>query len=115
MAPTLYTLMTKELLQVNFNFSISRSDYEKAGAQMAAPISMVSGLIWKVWAIDEGRKEAAGIYLFDDKTSAQKYLAGEIFTAIKSNPALSNLSTKLFDVQDDLTRTTRGPLQLVHA
>ena len=107
--------MTKHILQINFNFNVSRNDYEKGCAQMAPAIAKAPGLIWKVWAVDEGRKEAAGIYLFDDKTSAQRYLAGEIFTAIKSNPALSNMSTKLFDTQDDLSRITRGPVQLVRA
>jgi len=107
--------MTKHILQINFNFNVSRNDYEKGCAQMAPAIAKAPGLIWKVWAIDEGRKEGAGIYLFDDKTSAQRYLAGEIGTAIKNNPALSNMSMKQFDVQDDLTKTTRGPLQLIHA
>jgi hypothetical protein len=82
---------------------------------MATAIAKVPGLIWKTWGIDMGRKEMQGIYLFEDKTSANNYLSGEIFTAIKNNPALANLNTKQFDVVEDLTKITRGPIQLLHA
>jgi hypothetical protein len=107
--------MTKQVLQVNFNISVSRSDFEKASAPAAAVIAKTPGLTWKVWAIDEGRKEVAGIYLFDDSSSAQKYQAGEIVAMIKSNPAFSNVTLKQFEVMEDLTKVTRGPIQLVHA
>ena len=36
---------------------------------------------------------------------------GPIATALKSDPALSNLSAKLFDVMGDHTAITRGPVQ----
>lgn len=55
--------------------------------------------------------EAGGVYLFDDEASLQAYLNGPIVASIGSNPALSDVSVKVFDPITSLMHITRGPIR----
>ncbi len=103
--------MSDKLLQLNFNFSISRAEYEQTATSLATEFAAVDGLRWKIWLMNEGGSEAGGIYLFDDESSLQAFLAGPLAAQVQSHPAFSNLSAKVFDVLDDPTAVTRGPVK----
>ena len=107
--------MTKQILQINFNFNVSESELVKGFTPLATPIANVPGLMWKIWLINEARKEAGGIYLFENESSVEKYLAGEIVAGVKAHPALSNISVKQFGILEDQTKVTRGPVELIQA
>jgi len=104
-------LMSQKLLQVNMNFSISRAELETAWLDAAQPIADTPGLLWKVWLMNESEREAGGIYLFESAGAAQSYLDGPIVGALKTSPAVSNISAKLFDVLESHTAMTRGPVK----
>ncbi len=103
--------MAAKILQLNFKFSVSRTDYEQAVTALAGEFAAVSGLRWKIWLMNETESEAGGIYLFADESSLQAYLDGPLAAQVKSHPALSEMSAKQFDVMDDLTAITRGPVK----
>jgi hypothetical protein len=103
--------MSEKILQLNLNFSISRAELEAAWLEVAQPIADVPGLRWKVWLMNEVEQEAGGIYLFENEAAAQSYLAGPIVAALKSSPAVSNISAKLFDVLESHNAITRGPVK----
>jgi putative monooxygenase ydhR len=103
--------MSQRLLQVNAKFSIPRAEIEAAWLDAAQPIADWPGLRWKVWLMNEAEREAGGIYLFESDAAAQSYLAGPIVASLKSSPAISNISAKLFDVLERHTAITRGPLK----
>jgi hypothetical protein len=103
--------MSEKILQVNFKYSMPSEDYRQAVAPAADPIAAVDGLCWKVWIENEAESEAGGIYLFSDAASAQAFLEGPIVAAVVSNPAFSDFSVKQFDVMDELSAVTRGPVQ----
>ena len=54
--------------------------------------------------------EFAGIYLFDDAESVQAYLEGPIIAGVSAHPALSDISAKQFDVIEEFSAITRGPV-----
>ena len=103
--------MSLKILQINFNYNVPTADYERAVGPLADPIAAVRGLHWKTWLVNDTRREAGGIYLFDDDASLQAYLAGPIVAGIKTNPALSNISAKVFDVMPTPSAITRAPLR----
>src|SRR4030095_2031655 len=103
--------MSEKILQVNLKFNISRADLEAAWLDAAQPVADVAGLRWKVWLMNEAEHEAGGIYLFESEAAAQSYLTGPIVAALKSSPAVSNISAKLFDVLESHSAITRGPLR----
>ena len=100
--------MSEKILQVNLKFNISRADLEAAWLDAAQPVADVAGLRWKVWLMNEAEHEAGGIYLFESEAAAQSYLTGPIVAALKSSPAVNNISAKLFDVLESHSIITRG-------
>ena len=102
--------MSERILQINFKFSVSRAEYEQAATSLASEFADVAGLRWKVWLMNEAESEAGGIYLFDDDSSLQAFLAGPLAAKVNSHPAFSDMSAKQFDVMADVTAITRGPV-----
>jgi hypothetical protein len=102
--------MSQQIVQVNMNFSIPRADLEAAWLGVAQPIADTPGLVWKVWLVNETKKEAGGIYLFESEDAANAYVGSPIVAALKASPAVSNISAKMFSVLGEHSAITRAPL-----
>jgi hypothetical protein len=102
--------MSAKVVQINFKYNVPTAAYEQAVLPAAAPIAEVPGMRWKTWIVNDARREAGGIYLFDDDASVQAYLAGPIVAGVKSHPALSDVSIKVFDVMPAHSEITRAPI-----
>ena len=105
--------MAERMLQLNFRFNLSGSEYEEAVAPLAEQFATLPGLRWKIWMINEAEQEAGGIYLFEDEASVKSYLEGPLAAEVTSHPALSNFSVKQFDVMGSLTEITHGPVKVL--
>jgi hypothetical protein len=103
------------ILQINFKLNAPAAEYRKMCQSLAQPVADVPGLRWKVWLLNEREKEAGGIYLFDTEQTLNDYVAGPIVTQVKSHPALQDLSAKKFDVMEEVTAITRGPVSAMAA
>jgi hypothetical protein len=105
-------IMSQKILQINFNFSgISMAELKQAWLPGAQPIADTPGLCWKIWLMNEAKSEVGGIYLFDAEASVQAFLAGPIVAEIKNDPSLSNISVKQFDIIEEHTVITHGPVR----
>jgi len=102
--------MSEIMLQVNFNYSVSKEEYEQAVAPLADKFANVPGLKWKIWILNSEKSEAGGIYMFDNQTSLDTYLAGPLAEAVLNHPALSNFDVKQFTIMEEVTKVTRGPV-----
>jgi len=102
--------MSQQVLQVNLNFSITRTELETAWLEAAQPIANTPGLLWKVWLINEEKSEAGGVYLFENEEAVQSYISGPMVAALKASPVVSNISSKIFDVIAYHSAVTRAPL-----
>jgi len=98
------------MLQLNFNFSVSKEEYEQAVSPLADKFADVPGLKWKVWILNGEKSEAGGIYMFENQVSLDELLAGPLAKTVTSHPALSDFSVKQFGIMKDITKITRGPL-----
>jgi len=103
--------MSQKILQMNMKFSIPRTDLETAWLSGAQPIAEVPGLVWKVWLMNDTDHTAGGIYLFESEAALKAYMAGPIVAAAMASPVLSNIDAKVFDILENHTAITRGPLK----
>jgi hypothetical protein len=103
--------MTQKLLQINFKITTSAKDYATLVAPFADPIAKTPGLDWKVWIFNELNHEAGGVYLFRDEASVNAYVQGDIVANLKKQPTIKDISAKIFDIDEKLSHTTRGPVK----
>lgn len=102
--------MAEKILQINFKFNVTAAEYEQAALSLVDEFAKVEGLRWKIWTMNEAQSEAGGVYLFDDESSLEAFLAGPLAAQVQSHPALVDMSAKQFDVMAGVTATTRGPV-----
>jgi hypothetical protein len=103
--------MAARILQVNFRFSVTASEYEDLATSLAQAFADVSGLVWKIWILNKAEREAGGIYCFDRAESLQQFLASQLAADVRDHPAVSEFSGKSFEVMDAVTVLTRGPVE----
>jgi len=102
--------MSGKILQINFKFKVTASEYVEAVTPLASDIATLPGMLWKVWIMNETENEAGGIYWFKDDESLKAYLEGPIVAGIASHPALEDISVKVFDSISQLSEITSGPV-----
>ena len=102
--------MAKKLLQMDFKSKGPwGAEMTKAYTELAHTISQTPGLRWKIWTENKSTREGGGIYLFDDETSLRAYL--EEHTARLKEFGIQEINAKLFDIPEELTVITRGPVE----
>lgn len=101
--------MSLKLLQMDYLFPGPWGEEMAAEySDLAHKIADVPGLICKVWTENREAGEAGGIYLFANEASLDRYLAGKIERLQAAGT--KGLRAKKFDVNESLTRITRGRL-----
>ncbi|WP_249593932.1 monooxygenase [Peribacillus frigoritolerans] len=96
------------ILQVDFKMEGPfGNEMVKEFTDLAKSINDEEGLIWKIWTEDSEAKEAGGIYLFETKESAYKYLT--MHTARLKGFGIENVNGKIFKVNEGLTSINHGP------
>jgi hypothetical protein len=95
-------------VQIQFDLRCTPAEYRGMADHVAGTIAGVSGLLWKVWIIDEERGRGGGVYLFADRAAATAYLEGPIVSRLRGNPAVAGVEVRIFDVLDGPSVITRG-------
>ena len=104
--------MSSKVLQISFHLNVPRAEFEDIARSLANDFAQLPGLTWKIWLMNETEHQAGGIYLFEDQASLDAYLAGPLAAAVMAHPALSDLVARQFDVIEDCTAITRGPVEM---
>lgn len=101
--------MALKLLQIDYLFSGPwGAEMAEEHADLAHRIAAVPGLVCKVWTENREAGEAGGIYLFEDENSLDAY-AGDKIARMEAS-GIKGIRAKKFDVNETLTRITRGRL-----
>jgi len=102
--------MAEKLLQVNFKLNVNVDEYRNLASSVAQAFAAVPGLRWKVWVLDEERREAGGVYLFEDGRALDTFLKSDLARTIGTHPALRDASIKYYDVMPEVSAVTRAPI-----
>ncbi len=105
---------TKKVLTVKYNYSMPTEDFKKITSSIAPQFSEIPGLCWKIWLINEDRKEAGGVYLFESAPDLEQFLNSKQLAGLRNNPAISNVQTNTFGVAEAPSVITNAPLMTMH-
>ncbi len=102
--------MSQKILVTNYTYSVTREEFETMTAQLAQAFADVDGCLWKIWLIDDEKKEAGAVYLFKDEESLQNFKSSPLVASVLSHPALSNFDLKEREILKEVSVITRAPL-----
>jgi hypothetical protein len=103
-------MMMAYILQVDFQMDGPFGDEMTEGfSDLAKSINDEEGFIWKIWTECPEAKEAGGIYLFETKETAEKYI--DMHTKRLAGFGITNVNAKIFAVNEKLTEITKGTLK----
>ncbi|MFD1707705.1 monooxygenase [Siminovitchia sediminis] len=99
------------VLQVDFKMDGPFGDEMAAAfSDLAKSINEEEGFLWKIWTEDPEAGEAGGIYLFETRASAEKYL--DMHSKRLAGFGIPEVNAKIFAVNSVLTEMTRGPVSI---
>jgi hypothetical protein len=102
--------MSEKLLQVNFGLNVAPAEYKQICGAIADSFAKVPGLRWKIWIVDEQKREAGGIYLFEDQRAFDAFASSDLAKTVATHPALKNVTMRASDIMPEETAVTRGPV-----
>jgi hypothetical protein len=102
--------MTKKVLTTKFNYGMPTEEFKKIMTGVAPKFAEIPGCCWKIWLINEDRKESGGVYLFESDGELEQFLNSNLFASVANNPAFSNLQTNTFGVAEAASIITGAPL-----
>jgi hypothetical protein len=89
---------------------IDEDQYRALAEDVAPAFASWPGLQAKLWLADRAGGTYGGIYLFDDRAAAEASRATELFAGMVANPALDDIRVREFDVLEQPTQVTGGPV-----
>ena len=102
--------MSQKILITKFKFSVSPQEFKEMTKVLAQPFAEVPGCRWKIWLIDEEKKEGGAIYLFQDEKALNDFANSSLVASVLSHPALSDFELRSCDILKDVSEVTRAPL-----
>lgn len=102
--------MSKKILVTNYQYNVTREEYENMINPLAQAFADVPGCLWKIWLIDDVKKEAGAVYLFKDEESLKNFKSSALVASVLSHPALSNFDLKEREILTEISEKTNAPL-----
>jgi hypothetical protein len=97
------------VLQVDFKMNGPWGDEMAEGfSDLAKSINEEEGFMWKIWKENPETNETGGIYLFETKETAQKYI--DMHSKRLASFGITDVNAKIFAINSKLTEITNGPL-----
>lgn len=97
------------ILQVDFKMDGPFGDEMAAAfSELAESINQEEGFLWKIWTENADAGEAGGIYLFETKEAAEKYV--DMHVKRLAGFGIPQVNSKIFSVNTALTEINHGPL-----
>jgi hypothetical protein len=93
-------------VQVHYDLDVPTEQYLAGCRQVAEAISASPGLRWKLFVIASDGARAGGVYLFDDRASAEAYLAGPVIAGLRTLRGVHDVRVEINDVSEALSRAT---------
>jgi Putative mono-oxygenase ydhR len=98
------------VLQVDFKMNGPFGDeMAEAFSDLAKSINEEDGFIWKIWTESPETNEAGGIYIFETKETAEKYM--DMHSKRLASFGITDVNAKIFAINSKLTEITKGPIK----
>jgi len=89
---------------------VSDEDFIEANREFAEMMSVVPGLLAKIWLKAPGDGVYGGVYLWRDEAAYAAFMASELWASVVSDESLTDLRSQDFETMEELSRATQPGL-----
>lgn len=100
--------MTQKILITKFNYSLPHAEFRDLLLSVAGEFAKVPGCEWKIWLIDEEKREGGAVYLFSSQEALSQFKESTLVQSVLSHPALSNFDFRENDIIREPGMITRA-------
>ena len=99
------------IVTVNYEYEGDPAEWAKAYTPERAEMFVsLPGLQWKMWLDAPEDKRTGGIYLFEDRASADAYSMARSWIGTALIRRFQNLQVRTFNTREEMSRMTRAPI-----
>jgi len=102
--------MSKKILITKFNYNLSEQEFRTLLSEVAGEFAKVPGCEWKIWLIDEEKKEGGAVYLFNNERALEEFKTSPLVQSVLSHPALRNFDFRETDIVNGPSIITNAPI-----
>jgi hypothetical protein len=107
--------MSQKILITKFNYNLPHNEFRDLLNSVAGEFAKVPDCQWKIWLIDEERKEGGAVYLFNSEKALEDFKASPLVQGVLAHPALSNFDFRETDIVNEASAITNAPISAVAA
>jgi hypothetical protein len=97
------------VLQVDFKMDGPFGDeMAEKFSDLAKSINEEEGFMWKIWTENQETNDVGGIYIFETKETAEKYL--DMHSIRLDGFGITDVNAIIFNINSKLTEITKGPI-----
>jgi hypothetical protein len=102
--------MAQKILITKYNYNLPHQEFRALLLSVAGDFAKVPGCQWKIWLIDEEKKEGGAVYLFSKEEALDKFKSSPLVQSVMSHPALSNFDLRVTDIVAEPGLITKAPI-----
>lgn len=87
----------------------SAAQHAELCRQLAPAVAAARGLISKTWLANRETGRYGGFYVFESRTAFDRFVASELFEALRSHHSVLDVSASEFSIDEGPTALTGGP------
>jgi SAM-dependent methyltransferase len=100
--------MTTACVQIDFSLRCSAERYHAIADEAAQRLAEVPGLRAKWWWLDAEAGRAGGVYSFESREAAERYVAGPIVAELRRASFCEGVTTRITDLLEPATPKTEA-------
>jgi hypothetical protein len=102
--------MAHKILITKFNYNLPHAEFRDLLLSVAGDFAKVPGCEWKIWLIDEEKREGGAVYHFKDEEALATFKNSPLVQSVISHPVLSNFEFRGTDIVMEPGIITHAPV-----
>jgi hypothetical protein len=102
--------MPQKILITKYNYNLPQNVFRDLLNSVAGEFAKVPGCQWKIWIIDEEKKEGGAVYLFNSEKALEDFKVSPLVQGVLSHPDLSNFNFRETDIVKEASMMTNAPI-----